>query len=817
MTETQVLPAARRVNATIKSPGLRAVNLRLAKLVVFLLFGFDMTKTLFFSFLLFLLAQSYAYSQYKSPEDARDYLLYEVEKIAKAGVPGPLMLSGKTSFPVMVGSIGGETQAPVVAASYWGEGVVLAFGHPGYFEAGAFNTYETAKLLEHGARWTAGKNNPRVLVRGLTELSIHLRQQGFEVSENDGSSFTADYLNNYDVLIIDPERLRLAEIPLVQAFVKSGKGLMASGLGWGWMQLNPGKSLQQDMKGNILLAEAGITWINGYIGGDYIKAQKELSPYFNSTRAVNFINTQPMTTENRKDYGQALSVAMQAIKQSPTMTRFKIENSFPGKVSADAPGVRKILSVNTEIPRWHSTGLYAAAGDEIRVQIPPALVKKGYAIRIGSHADLGYHHDKWERHPEVTLNFELNSEFNSVFNPFGGLIYIEVPEKQQLGLVDVSIAGAVEAPHFILGKTNLHDWINTIRNHPAPWAELEGEGMIITLQSEKIRNLDRPDKVIRFWDEAQKNNQKLAHWPIGENRPMRIVFDIQISAGYMHSGYPVMSSITDYGEQEDILDPQGDHWGFYHELGHNHQHPDWTFAGTGEVTCNLFTLYNIEHLQRKKRQVGDDQDYQRSMVNEYFSSGSPFGTWKGTAFLALEMYNQLIEVYGWQALENVIRQYTLLKPEDRPRTDQEKMDMWLVIYSTDVGENLEAFFDQWGMPITQGAKSKVRHLPPADLDRLLANMKLETSPKPEGVMERFKYQDGFFVKRQGRTGIEWVEQKPDGSDSFLFTQYGEDDTYFYINKNGTNMNMRVPKKIGWVQYSYGDDGKWNNLYKTIPF
>jgi len=32
-------------------------------------------------------------------------------------------------------------------------------------------------------------------------------------------------------------------------------------------------------------------------------------------------------------------------------------------------------------------------------------------------------------------------------------------------------------------------------------------------------------------------------------------------------------------------------WGLFHELGHNHQSADWTFAGAGEVTVNLFTLY----------------------------------------------------------------------------------------------------------------------------------------------------------------------------------------------------------------------------------
>lgn len=32
-------------------------------------------------------------------------------------------------------------------------------------------------------------------------------------------------------------------------------------------------------------------------------------------------------------------------------------------------------------------------------------------------------------------------------------------------------------------------------------------------------------------------------------------------------------------------------WGFYHELGHNHQDYKWTIDQMGEVTCNIYSLY----------------------------------------------------------------------------------------------------------------------------------------------------------------------------------------------------------------------------------
>lgn len=31
-------------------------------------------------------------------------------------------------------------------------------------------------------------------------------------------------------------------------------------------------------------------------------------------------------------------------------------------------------------------------------------------------------------------------------------------------------------------------------------------------------------------------------------------------------------------------------WGFYHELGHNHQDRKWTIPEMTEVTCNIYSL-----------------------------------------------------------------------------------------------------------------------------------------------------------------------------------------------------------------------------------
>ncbi|KAI5624737.1 TRPM8 channel-associated factor-like [Silurus asotus] len=81
------------------------------------------------------------------------------------------------------------------------------------------------------------------------------------------------------------------------------------------------------------------------------------------------------------------------------------------------------------------------------------------------------------------------------------------------------------------GKTSVEDWVKKIRNAPAPWAELEFENVIITLQSEFIRKLDRPDEVAALWDSIMKGVAELAAKPAKFPRKERFVADVQISHG----------------------------------------------------------------------------------------------------------------------------------------------------------------------------------------------------------------------------------------------------------------------------------------------
>ena len=98
-------------------------------------------------------------------------------------------------------------------------------------------------------------------------------------------------------------------------------------------------------------------------------------------------------------------------------------------------------------------------------------------------------------------------------------------------------------------------------------------------------------------------------------------------------------------------------------------------------------------------------------VRPYLADGAKFAAWKSAPFLALQMYAQIREAFGWGAYKRVFAEYRALPAGERPRNDGEKRDQWLVRMSRTVGRNLGPFFEAWGVPTSVAARAAVKDLP----------------------------------------------------------------------------------------------------------
>jgi hypothetical protein len=134
-------------------------------------------------------------------------------------------------------------------------------------------------------------------------------------------------------------------------------------------------------------------------------------------------------------------------------------------------------------------------------------------------------------------------------------------------------------------------------------------------------------------------------------------------------------------------------------MGHNHQNYDWTFDGTGEVTVNFFSLYNMEKICgrgiRDNGKIGGEGFKRR--VEAWNAAGRPYDKWKADPFLALDFFARLIEKYGWETFVKLFAEYRALPQSERPKTDLEKREQWCRRLSRIVGEDLTDEFRFMGV------------------------------------------------------------------------------------------------------------------------
>lgn len=385
---------------------------------------------------------------------------------------------------------------------------------------------------------------------------------------------------------------------------------------------------------------------------------------------------------------------------------------FPGKVPKDAKTVSRTITVHAATTRWHSTGLYAAPGAAITVTVPKEFIDKALAVQIGCHNDYLGRKQSTARWPAIVVAGRIQSVRTQIANPLGGLVYIVVPnDADPSWSVKAAIDGAVESPRFVLGKTSPAEWKSRIRLLPGPWAEFESDKLVATVPASKVRTIDDPTKVVAFWKRVADAQDDLS----GRKRPRykeRMVCDVQISAGALHAGYPLMGHLYN---AEDLVNYEKvssrGTWGWFHELGHNHQRPPWRHPI--EVTVNIFSMYTMETVVGlKTHEVGW---YKKCIpaVKKFYADGLPDGraAWTHGYALPLAMYMHMRKDFGWDFYKKVFREYERMGPDKWPRAQQDRRDLWLVITSKAAGRDLSPFYDRWGLATTKKARAQVASLP----------------------------------------------------------------------------------------------------------
>ena len=692
--------------------------------------------------------------------------------LVDGALPGCVVTTGGDAIPLAFGRVGG-TKTAVAAASSLEAGRAVAVTHHGFFEGKAAERRENKAFLRECISWLAGGKSPAVvhLDRRLMRLKSAIERALA------GTGARIEPLAEYDalaslpkgsVVVTMPDSHSLEDAKKLTAFMRRGGGVFAPVVGWGWHQISGGQSFGTRCPFNAALGPSGIYSCGASAepagGGLYDVTGSSDLPGLTAESAIELVEGSglmpkalgarclftleslatalPPTDVQWLPKIEALAqAALAGIVPSPsrplgnTRVRERLafaifqnawlanpERAWPASAAAATyPGLpvkgtrreTRDVEIDLSVPRWHGTGLFAAAGEPLTVTLPDGAEKKGLSVRVGSTScRLSSRHGEWKRAPVVDVTLPLVKKTTTFASPFGGLVYIVVPNGAT-GRLKVKVGPACPAPWFVEGRDTPETWVAQLRGSPAPFVEIESEHLVITVPYACVQALADPRPLLQVWREIMANDARLTGIPVKRASPERICADVQLCAGYMHAGYPIMMPVACMrhllnertiraGEEDDV-------WGFFHEMGHNHQNYDWTFNGTTEVTVNLFTLYNMERIcgrsLRQNEKIGGERF--RRKVEKWNAAGRPADQWFADPFLALDFFVRLVEKYGWESFEKVFAEYRSLPQSERPKTDLEKREQLCRRLSRVVGEDLSGEFRFLGVrPLDEKTRKK---------------------------------------------------------------------------------------------------------------
>ncbi|XP_073508741.1 TRPM8 channel-associated factor homolog isoform X2 [Phyllobates terribilis] len=478
-----------------------------------------------------------------------------------ACISSELLLHGPLTFPVGMT----DNFQCFAGAAFYGRGRVVVEGHESFFDKPELKTFTMNALswLGMGRKGKIGVN------KALKVLPDFLQKEGlpFVVSDLDPelSVYCCAAYN-------DHEREK------IQQFVAEGGSLLIGGQSWYWSYANP--NVVSQYPGNKIINKFGITILSRTIpkkvyqpldpdaaANTYhflralhqllrdVKSEAEPKPPLSSwliqfrNDVSNFLKlpASPLISSIKQEladlvHGSNLpNVSITNPVKNASIDAFILSLAFD--ISCiDDPALCDFQCADTDVATiqidatndgndaWRSTGLYLPSEKSATFIFPASAVKKGLQVQVGCQSDNLSNAKILFRAPVVVNNKIVVDEKVVISSVWGGLLYVIVKGKSQLGIVPVTVYGAEPAPTFIKGQTNLSSWLDTIRNYPAPWTELIAENIILTIPSDAIRSLDDPEALLSQWDSLMKAVSDLAMIPEKFPRPERIVTDVQISA-----------------------------------------------------------------------------------------------------------------------------------------------------------------------------------------------------------------------------------------------------------------------------------------------
>lgn len=339
---------------------------------------------------------------------------------------------------------------------------------------------------------------------------------------------------------------------------------------------------------------------------------------------------------------------------------------YEGDVADDEPALVKQLSIRARSGGNHITGLYAPAGEVIKIEMSgkDLAATGGLKVLIGQALTNGQANNIWAarqlvRMPVILNTMTVSEEVGYVGSYLGGPIYIQ-PVNAGAEFT-VTVSGGVAYSHYIWGYTTREEFERNSRSS-APYFDFEVWDDAVRHSGPKARaeqfDYDELTAAAVFWDKISLVSNRV---PAGSGGDTGITFlyDPFVAAGSMVAfvgRHTVNCPLYCFSAALDVTsaaDNASDaFWGVIHEYNHHYQR--FGFAPGDEVTNNAVSLveYSLFTRVSANRKLGNaDEGSYATGWNRYTN---PSWSLKQTLANAgtnssLDSYANLLHAFGQDA------------------------------------------------------------------------------------------------------------------------------------------------------------------------
>ena len=339
---------------------------------------------------------------------------------------------------------------------------------------------------------------------------------------------------------------------------------------------------------------------------------------------------------------------------------------YYGDVSDDEPAVKKTITVNANEVRNYITGLYAPAGEVVKIEISEQDLNKiggELTIVIGQTSHRNNLNNIWKarsdfsRMPTIANLMTVKSTTAYVGYALGGPIYIY--PKTFGSSFSVTISGAVNYPYYIHGITTKND-LEQMKNYSAPYFDFEVWDLGVRHSGPKsyagglYLDYDNLTKVGDLWEKICRTSRQV---PCSGNVTIGVgfIYDCFVAAG---------EAVTFQGGHSWINAPcywfsnalnyqtmtSSGFWGTIHEFNHLYQSYGMYGTKTNEVTNNATSLISYA-LYTNISSMRSENDSTLSGWNRYTDPSRSLretiaNAGNGTAQMALNCYADILHSFG---------------------------------------------------------------------------------------------------------------------------------------------------------------------------